>query len=85
MPQHKSCKKRLLTNEKARIRNRAYKSRAKRLEKSVLSQTSHEKAQQELRVASSLLDRLSSKGIIHHNTAANHKAKLARYVQSLQA
>ncbi len=85
MPQHKSCKKRLLTNEKARIRNRAYKSRAKRLEKSVLSQTSPEKAQLELRVASSLLDRLSSKGIIHRNTAANHTAKLARHVQSLQA
>jgi small subunit ribosomal protein S20 len=85
MPQHKSCKKRLLTNEKARLRNRAYRSRAKRLEKSVLSQTSLEEAQKELRAASSLLDRLTSKGIIHRNTAANHKAKLARHVRSLQA
>jgi small subunit ribosomal protein S20 len=85
MPQHKSCKKRLRTNEKARIRNRTYKSKAKRLEKKVLSLTSRDEAQRELKTAVSLIDRLVNKGIIHRNTAANHKAKLSRHVQSLQA
>jgi small subunit ribosomal protein S20 len=85
MPQHKSCVKRLKTSEKSRQRNRAYKSRAKKLEKKVLSLASFEEAQQEYRNAASLLDRLSSKGIMHRNTAANHKAKLWRQVQSLQA
>ncbi|KPL07523.1 hypothetical protein AMJ86_04275 [bacterium SM23_57] len=84
MPQHKSCKKRLKTNEKARIRNRAFKTRAKRLEKKILTLTSVEEAQQELKVVSSLLDRLATKKIIHRNTAANHKAKLSRHVRSLQ-
>ena len=85
MPQHKSCKKRLKTNEKARIRNRAYKSRSKRLEKQVLSLTTLEEAQRELKVAASLLDRLATKGIIHRNMAANHKSKLSRHVRSLQS
>jgi small subunit ribosomal protein S20 len=85
MPQHKSCKKRLKTSAKARIKNRSYKSRAKRLEKQVLSLTSPQEAQQELKIAVSLLDRLATKGIIHRNTAANHKAKLSRHVQSLQS
>ena len=85
MPQHKSCKKRLITSAKARERNRMYKSRAKRLEKKVLSLTSKEDAQRELKTAAAYLDRLSTKGIIHQNTVANHKSKLARYVQSLKA
>jgi len=83
MPQHKSAKKRLKTNEKARARNRAYKSRARRLEKKVLSLTDPQKAQQELKSAVALLDRLANKGIIHRNQAANHKAKLSRHVSAL--
>lgn len=85
MPQHKSSKKRLITSAKARERNRIYRSRAKRLEKKVLSLTSKEDAQRELKAAVEYLDRLSTKGIIHRNTAANHKSRLARHVQSLKA
>ena len=85
MPQHKSCVKRLKTNEKARIRNRAYKTRMRNLEKKVLSHTKLEEAQRDLNAAVSILDRLANKKVIHRNTAANHKSKLMRHVQSLQA
>lgn len=42
-----------------------------------------EKAQQQLRDVKSYLDRLSTKGIIHQNKAANYKSDLERYVNAL--
>jgi small subunit ribosomal protein S20 len=32
-----------------------------------------------------LLDHMATKGVLHKNTAARHKAKLTRHVNSLQA
>jgi small subunit ribosomal protein S20 len=83
MPQHKSAIKRVRTNARDTLRNRHYKTLMKTQIKKVLAQTSREQAEVEFRRVSSVLDKLASKGIIHRNRAANQKARLARFVNTL--
>ena len=42
-----------------------------------------EQAAAQLNDVKAYLDRLSSRGIVHNNTAANYKSQLERYVNSL--
>ncbi len=84
MPQHKSCEKRMRTSSKARSRNRLYRSRMKRAVRDVREAKSPEDAQNALKVAGRLLDRLARKGIIHKNRAADRKSRLHRVVKSMQ-
>ena len=82
----KSQKKRILTNEKRRLRNQAVKSELKTLvrrTREAVEAGDQEKAVAALRVASRKLDVAVSKGVIHKNQAANRKSKLARRVASL--
>jgi len=51
--------------------------------KKLRSITDKEVIQDELKKTYSLLDKLASKKIIHKNKAANQKAKLAKYANSL--
>ncbi|NOX90357.1 MAG: 30S ribosomal protein S20 [Calditrichaeota bacterium] len=83
MAHHKSAKKRIRTELKARLRNRHYKRQMKLSIKSVLETESKEEAAEKYKTTTSLLDKLASKGVIHKNKAANKKAKLARYLNSL--
>jgi small subunit ribosomal protein S20 len=83
MPHHLSAKKRLRTNAKAAARNRHYRSMMRTAVKNVRSTTKQNEAQNAFQQATSLLDKLVSKGIIHKNTAANKKSRLAKYVNSL--
>ncbi len=83
MAHTKSARKRIRQNEKARLRNRAYRTRMKTYMKRVLAATDRETAEEQLRKTVSLLDRLAAKGIIHRNQAANKKSRLVRYVNSL--
>lgn len=77
----KSQKKRILTNEKARVRNRDVKTALKTYIKGF-----HETVKGEddaavveaLRTATRQLDRAASKGVIHPKNAANRKSALAR-------
>ena len=85
MAHHKSCIKRIRTSGIARMRNRAYKSAMKTAIKKVLSASDYETALQEYRKASSIIDRLASKGIIHRNKAGHQKSRLAGYVNRLKA
>jgi len=71
------------TNAESRLQNRAYKSQMKTAEKKVLSAKNRADAEEALRAATKLLDRLAVKGILHQNTSANHKSKLSRYVRGL--
>ncbi len=77
----KSAEKRARISEKARMRNKAYKSalrtRIKTFETLAL-EDDPEQAEVALKEASSHLDRLASKGIIHKNAAARKKSRLAR-------
>lgn len=83
MPHHKSCKKRMKTSNESRISNRTYRSQVRSLIRYVKEAESQSAAQENLHKALSLLDQLAQKGIMHKNTAANHKSKLTRFVNGL--
>jgi len=83
----KSAKKRVLTAERNRLRNQAFKTSIKTAVKKTL-----ELAQAEdkdalnaaLSNAYKLCDKAVSKGILHKNTAARKKSRLTKAVNKLQ-
>ena len=82
----KSQKKRILTNEKARLRNKSYKSELKTLIRKVdaaVESGNKDAAAETLRKASRKLDKAVSKGVLHKNTAANKKSGLAKKVSKI--
>jgi small subunit ribosomal protein S20 len=82
----KSQIKRIATNEKARLRNKAVRSSLKtsvRRFREAAAAGDAAKATEALRVASRQLDKAASKGVIHQNQAANRKSAMARRVSSL--
>ncbi len=82
----KSQIKRIGTNEKARLRNKAVKSDLKthvrRVRESVAA-GDKDAAAKALVVASTKLDKAASKGVIHANQAANKKSALSKAVASI--
>jgi small subunit ribosomal protein S20 len=85
MPQHKSAKKRVKTSLRKKERNKVYKTKLKNVIKKVREEEVQETAAKSLVEATSVLDKLVSKGIIHKNKAANQKSKLAKAVNKLAA
>ncbi len=83
MPHHKSCKKRMKTSEKSRIRNRDYTTQMRNNLKSFRAIDSAEDAGAALPGLSSLLDRMAKKGIIKHNRASRLKSRLQQRVNGL--
>ena len=82
----KSQKKRILTNEKARLRNKAVKSALRthvRKFREAVEAGDVEKAQEAARVACRALDRAAAKGVIHRNQAANRKSAIATKAAAL--
>jgi small subunit ribosomal protein S20 len=82
----KSQIKRILTNEKARLRNKAVKSELKthiRRVRDAVTAGDKDAAASALVVASTKLDKAVSKGVIHSNQAANRKSALAKAVNAL--
>ena len=73
----------MLTNEKARTRNRRDRSQTRTVTKKVLLATDKTAAQTSLKEAYDLIDRMTAKKVLHRNTAARRKARLARYVNAL--
>jgi len=83
----KSQKKRIITNEKARLRNRAVKSELKTATKKV--QTAIEAGNRDEAIAaaqdaSRLFDRAASKGVLHKNQAANRKSGLMKAANAVK-
>jgi len=77
----KSQKKRILTNEKARLRNKAVKSELRTVVRNfreAVASGDADKAQAALKLASKKLDKAVSKGVIHKNQAANRKSAIAK-------
>ena len=77
----KSQKKRILTNETARLRNQSVKSAlrtAVRGFREAIDAGEKDKAAELLSTTSRKLDKAASKGVIHKNQAANRKSALAR-------
>ena len=82
----KSQIKRIATNEKARVRNKAVKSSLRtsvRRFREAAAAGDAAKATGALQVASRQLDKAASKGVIHQNQAANRKSAMAKRVASL--
>jgi small subunit ribosomal protein S20 len=82
----KSQIKRIKTNEKARLRNKAVKSSlrtAVRRFREAADSGDGEQAVEAMRRASRQLDKAVSKGIIHRNQAANKKSAMAQRASSL--
>jgi small subunit ribosomal protein S20 len=82
----KSQKKRILTNEKARLRNNAYKSDLRtsvRKVNAAVEAGDKEQAVSALRLAGKKFDKAVSKGVLHKNNAANKKSGLAARVNGL--
>lgn len=83
----KSQKKRILTAEKARMRNKAVKSELKTAVKAVRTAVEagdKDAAQLAASKAGRLLDKAASKGIIHKNQAAQRKSGVAKLANTLQ-
>ncbi len=82
----KSQIKRIKTNEKARLRNKAVKSSLKtsvRKVRAAITAGDRETATTLIAAASRELDKAASKGVIHKNQAANRKSSLAKQVSTL--
>jgi small subunit ribosomal protein S20 len=82
----KSQKKRILTNEKARLRNNAVKSELKtaiRAVNTAVESTDKDAAAAALLNASRKLDKAVSKGVLHKNNAANRKSAISKKVNAL--
>jgi small subunit ribosomal protein S20 len=83
MPQHKSAIKRVRQNEKRNEHNRQLRSTMRTLVKKVTKTTDKAEAEEALKSATSYLDRMAQKGILHRNNAANKKSSLVKYVNNL--
>ncbi len=76
MPQHKSAKKRMVTNVKRQMRNRQVKS-AMRSALRKYREMSIEDRKTAITDLFSVLDKAAQKGIIHPNKASRLKSRLS--------
>lgn len=81
MANTKSAIKNIRKNERRRVHNQAFRSRARTMIKkarlAILAGRAEE-AREAIRQAYSALDKAAEKGIIHKNNAARRKARLMR-------
>jgi small subunit ribosomal protein S20 len=85
---HKSALKRANQSEIRRLRNKGYKTRVKKVFKSVegaVAQNSPEQARSGFTNAVSLIQKTASKGIFHKNKASRKISRLARKINQLEA
>ena len=76
----KQQKKRVLTNEKRRLRNKSIRSATRteiRKFREAVESGDKAAAEAQLRVASRKLDKAVTKGVFHRNSAANKKSNMA--------
>ncbi|MGH2544629.1 MAG: 30S ribosomal protein S20 [Ardenticatenaceae bacterium] len=79
MANTKSAKKRMVQNEKRRLRNRRYLSGSRTAVKkarNLIESGDMAAAEDAVRSACAMLDRAASKGVIHPNNAARRKSRL---------
>ncbi|SPD76200.1 30S ribosomal protein S20 [uncultured Desulfobacterium sp.] len=86
MANHQSAIKRAKQNEVKRIRNKGYKTRARKAVREVrtaIEGNSVEQAQQTFKKAVSIIQKTASNGVIHKNQAARKVSRLARRLNQL--
>lgn len=87
MANHKSALKRYRQSEKARLRNKAIKTRVKNVVKAVrkaVAEGNQEEAQTSLVTATKVLDKAASKGVLHWRSAGRSVSRLTKAVNKLQ-
>ena len=85
MPRHKSAAKRVVTNEKRRVRNAGVRAHVKTVVKKVRMETKKEGLDASLREAYKALDKAAKKGVLHPRTASRRKSRLAKFVNRTAA
>ena len=88
MANHLSAWKRMRQNERRRGRNRSVRSMVRTQIKKLLVEVEEkqvDRAQESFRVATSLLQKGASKGVLHRNTASRQISRLARKVNVLSS
>lgn len=83
MPNTKSAEKRLRQASRRREHNRRIKSAIRTRTRRLLESDDAEEARVLLDDLYSRLDRAAAKNVLHRNTAARKKARLARHVEKL--
>lgn len=83
MPRTKSVQKRIRKSEKARKRNRHFKTMMKNKMKNFMALEDREEAKEAMSDTVSLIDKMVKKGIINKNKAAREKSKLSRHLKQL--
>jgi small subunit ribosomal protein S20 len=84
----KQAKKRASQAEKRRAHNHARMSEMRTYKKRVLKAVqagNQELAATEYKLASSIIDRVAGKGLIHRNTASRYKSRLSKKIKKLAA
>ena len=83
----KSQMKRNRQNEKRRLRNKSVRAEMRTRSKSAVTaaENGDDDAAELLRTAVRRIDKAASQGVIHKNTAANHKSRLVRRVSAIEA
>ena len=82
----KQQKKRVLTNEKRRQRNKSVRSATRteiRKFREAVESGDKAAAEAQLRVASRKLDKAVTKGVFHRNNAANKKSNMAKALNKM--
>lgn len=87
----KSAKKRVLIAERNRLRNKAYKSAVKTLMKKCMaaaeahaaspSEDTEKAVKEAMSAAYSKIDKAVKRGVLHRNTGARRKSRLASFVK----
>ena len=83
----KQTKKRVLTNEIARQRNKAVRSRLRtesRKFHALVEAGDKDAAEKQMRVAARLYDKDVTKGVLHRNNAANKKSRMAAHLNGMK-
>ena len=84
MANHKSAEKRIRTSERKKNVNKSVDSQIKTVVKKTLNSNEKEELEKLYKKAVALIDKSTTKGKIHRNTAARKKAALTKHLNSVQ-
>jgi len=84
---HKSALKRIRSNERKRLQNRQWRTRARtaiKKARALIAAGELEQARLATQEAVRVLDKAAVKGILHPNNAARRKGRLMKYLAQLE-
>ena len=84
MANHKSAEKRIRTSERKKNVNKSVDSQIKTVVKKTLNSNEKEELEKLYKEVVALIDKSTTKGKIHRNTAARKKAALTKHLNSVQ-